>query len=1437
MYQKGKAKGIIKMSLFLILVLLVYPASAERGTRELELKSVEATTVKTVSRNKGASGAVSTHGKIMTTSEVKKRSTEPTEIKNIYIVIFKEAPVASYKGNIPWLKATSIRVTGAKKLDIKSVVCRAYIDYLDKKQNNFIKKMNQTVKRSPKVVKKYKIATNGLAVNLTSKEAQVVAKLPEVKRVVPDWIEKAQTDVGPKWIGAEAIWDGSATGVSTKGEGVIVGVIDTGINMDHPSFADMGGDGYDHTNPKGSGIYTGWCDSDDLNYDPSLPCNDKLIGVWSGDEDSPEDANGHGTHTASTAAGNVVNYATINAPTTSLTLEEPISGVAPHANVIAYNIEAEPGSGSAWGSVIIAATEQAITDGVDVINYSFGGGGGDPWVFAGHWFNVREAGIFVATSAGNMGPDPDTIGSPANAPWLMSVAASSHNRKLGNALIDLSGGATSLDDIEGEGVTGSLADNSSIVYAGDIDPDNCGCDGDYALGTFDGEIVVCDYHSSGHEYIGRVNKSINLADAGAGGFILINNSEWKSALMVDSYAIPGMCIPFDAGENLKTWLASGADHTGAIRGVLEESAPGDIMAGFSSRGPNGPVPDVIKPDVTAPGRRIVAAVNTTDQSDSPEFDVYQGTSMSSPHAAGAAALMCALYPNWTPAEVQSVLMSTALNTTLKEDAATSADPFDVGAGRIDLNLAANAGLALDETPENLWNSNPLTGGDPTALNLASLCNNNCVGECSWTRVVRNTLDQSVTWTASVDAPSGVTLDVSPSSFTIGTDETQEIVIAVDVAGMPVNEWIFGSVMFSADGGAASDAHFPVAVLPSSGNLPDSMTIETRRNAGSQTLKDLEAIEISEMTVEVDGLAEATLDNRDLSKDQTNDDPFDNLNDGTVFYIVVNVPNGAKRLVAEITASESPDIDLFVGTGNTPGAGTLDCYSATGSWKEYCNINDPAPGDWWILVQNWAASDTPPDAVTLAYAVVKNKNNKNMAVAGPDSVSAGEIFDLSVLWNESKMAAGDHWYGFFSIGTDSDNPGNVGSVNVNLIRHDDDDVVKTVDSTTAFPGDTLTYQITIKPNVTNEDLLYTLTDAIPDGLTYIEGTATATVGAVDVSGNILTWSGVMPTMVGVEGGYVMTTSDNDPLCDTGFGGYINLEDCGISSQSGISGDTKAYTAFDSGDPIAYFGHDYTGMGFTDDGFAIFDADNNYGGYPWTPQSIPDSDLPNNVLAAFWHDFEIFYDAANNHGVSLATSTDGAIIVEYDDIQLYGGSAPIMDFEIVVWRDVDDTPGYYEITYAFDNINSIPGPATIGVEDAGGADGVALINNGDASGTISDGFMVCFDYHGPDMDPVVIEYQATVDSGVSGILANDVTHNTDNPGSEEAHAIVEVEVEGGIPCDLDGDGDVDRDDRNIFKSVLGKCEGDDGFLPQADYDGDGCITSSDYREWRECYKANK
>jgi uncharacterized repeat protein (TIGR01451 family) len=592
--------------------------------------------------------------------------------------------------------------------------------------------------------------------------------------------------------------------------------------------------------------------------------------------------------------------------------------------------------------------------------------------------------------------------------------------------------------------------------------------------------------------------------------------------------------------------------------------------------------------------------------------------------------------------------------------------------------------------------------------------------------------------------------------------------------LPSDEWAFAQVALSEDAGAAPDAHFPVAVLPTTGALPNVVEINTRRNAGSQLAKDLTAIEITALTVNAYGLVPGTLTSESLMEDSNNDDPYDDLTDG-VFYVTESVPAGSKRLLAEIIASTAPDIDLFLGHDDNgdgmPQEGEELCRSTTPSWNEYCELTDYPEGIYWVLVQNWSGSADQPDDVVLATAVVPGVDSGNMTVEGPTNVPALEPFDVRLYWDIPTLAAGERWYGAFDLGSDADNPGNIGTVNVNLIRHEDD-VVKTVNMTKAMPGETLTFEITIQPNVTPEDLTYTVEDTIPAGLTYVEGSATG--GATVVDG-VLTWSGTMPTPVGATGNYVVSTSATDPLCDTGFGGYINLEDYGILTQAAITGDTVAFTAFSSGDPFNYWGDEYTGMSFTDDGFAIFDPVSNYGGTPWVPQAIPNSDVPNNVLAVFWHDFEIFYDAGLNHGVSLATAgaPGGWVIVEYDDIQLWGGSPSIMDFEIIVSRAVNDAPGAYEIVYAYDNISSVPVPATIGVEDATGANAVSLVSQGDAAGVISNGFMVCFDLVGA-MDPVVITYQATVDADASGILTNNVVHNTDNPGSQEASTSVDVEV---------------------------------------------------------------
>jgi hypothetical protein len=475
--------------------------------------------------------------------------------------------------------------------------------------------------------------------------------------------------------------------------------------------------------------------------------------------------------------------------------------------------------------------------------------------------------------------------------------------------------------------------------------------------------------------------------------------------MVDSYAIPGLGIPYDKGEELKTWLASGSGHMASIRGYEVEPARGDIMAGFSSRGPNGPLPDVIKPDVTAPGRRTVAAIATSNSADPPEFDVYQGTSMSSPHAAGAAALLRALYPDWSPAEIQSALMSTALDSgILKEDALTEADPFDMGAGRIDLSTAATAGLVLDEAPANLWAANPSEGGDPSALNLASMGKDECVGSCSWTRTVENVLSTPGTWSAATTAEAGMSLTVSPASFTLNPGEMQEIVVTANLTGVPEGEWRFGRVYLTEDGGLAPDTHFPVAAAFSPGSLPDEVNIVTRRNAGSLLATGLQAIEITDLTVTVHGLDKGQVTEERLVSDPTDDDPydggFDPLVDGT-FFVNIDVPAGTKHLIAETIFSESSDLDLFVGSGDAPSAASQLCSSTSPAATEYCELTDPVAGTYWVLVQNWSSENGPAlpgQLSTLVTAVVHEADSGNMWVEGPSSVPPAQFFDIRVYWD-------------------------------------------------------------------------------------------------------------------------------------------------------------------------------------------------------------------------------------------------------------------------------------------------------------------------------------------------------------------------------------------------------------------------------------------------------
>ena len=1236
---------------------------------------------------------------------------------------------------------------------------------------------------TPKVLGSYTHAINGITVKLTRSQAQRVARIDGVGAVQVDFTRKLTTDVGPEWIGAPSIWDGSnvPAGVAgSKGEGIVVGILDTGLNPANPSFADVGGDGYDHDNPRGDGNYVGVCATD-----PGWGCNDKVIGYWNFSGTDTYDDDGHGSHTAGTSAGNQVEATVYAARGTAneFSVTRTIKGVAPHANIIGYDVC--DGAGC-QGASIVAAIDQAIIDGVDVINYSIGASSpSNPWSDpdAVGFLNARAAGIYVATSAGNDGPGAATLGSPADVPWITSVGATTHNRTYISSVIDIAGSDdSSLPDIAGKGLSGPTDGSYPLVYAGAEPYNNALCELEkFATGTdLSGKIIICDRGATG-----RVQKGEVVASFGAEGMVLANDQASGTSLNGDAHALPAAHITYADGVTLKNFVAAHPGVQAALSGAVINlgDANGDIMAAFSSRGPNRAV-SAIGPSVSAPGVDILAAAGTDNDT---EWEFISGTSMASPHTAGAFALLKAVQPDWTPAQAQSALMTTSERNITDNDG-TAADWFDMGSGRIELRRAAKAGLVLDETLADYQGANPDVGGDVRTLNMASMADNECLQTCEWTRTFEGTATGVGAWDVSVENLSpGVTLSVDKNTIDVTEGGSVDVSVTATLdAGVSTSKWLFGTLVLTPSGNqAAPAAHLPVGVLPSAGVLPQSIDITTRRDAGSQVEKDLEAIAITDLQIDPSGLVPEESTSLSIVEDSTNTDPFDG--NGTA-VTEVEVPAGATSFIAKLADPTAPDFDLYVGTGAVTEANVV-ATSAAGGSNESVEIANPDAGTYWVLVQNWEASTAGgTDTTDLVTAVVAGDQG-NLRAEGPSGpLPAATPFDIRTFWDEAAMEAGQTWHGTLTLGSSSSSPGDIGVVPVTIHRVDDD-VTKTADVTEAAPGDVITYTVDIAPNVSREDLTYTVNDTLPAGTTYVEGSAT---DGATVSNGVVTWTGALESTYGQEGNYTITTSAQDPSCETPFGpGYLNLADLAIDPADNIVGDTVTFSAFTTG-TFGFYGKSYRGLTFSDDGFLVYDGATNYAGEPWFAQSVPDAAAPNNVAAMLWQDMEFRYDAATGAGVTLA-STDAndddridagdVAIVEYDQMRYFGnssGSRGQLDMQVFA------TAGSNDLVFAYDNItggtllggDANVGNVTIGTENATASQGAALVNNGDANGVLTDGLNVCASYSEPEGASASFTYQVTVDNDVHDRqrLVNKAVHTTDDPGAKPATASQTVVVKG-------------------------------------------------------------
>lgn len=744
--------------------------------------------------------------------------------RSTYLVALRDAPLAARVAErVGAVGPAAQRQRAAMRAEFESPASRRDLQALDAARAGVLDAAQRRIGRTLAPRQVFRYAGNGMALELDAAEAARIAALPGVVSVRRERVLHVATDAGPQWIGADALWSGQAAGVAaTKGEGVVIGIVDTGINPGHPSFAATGGDGFTIANPRGH--FYGLCASGQAH------CNAKLIGIYDFTNEGTfgVDSSGHGSHVSGIAAGDPIADA-LQGHTVSLARN--VSGVAPHANLIMYKgCESKPidasSDGSCAESALVAAIDQAVADQVDVINFSIGGGNYDPYALLADpssdvaaLFHAREAGVVVAAAAGNEGPGAKSLDEPGNAPWVIGVANASHNRRFVNSIGAFSGAPNPPAALAGQGYTAGYGP-ARIVYAGNYGNALCGtgntqgvsptgASNPFAPNAFHGEIVICD-----RGIYARVEKGYNVKAAGAGGYILANANSDGESIVSDDHYLPAVHLGYTEGAQLKGWLAAGGTPTGTISGVIAALDPsyGDILDATSSRGPYGFTGGLLKPDVTAPGDNILSAALSGSG-----LALLSGTSMASPHVAGAAALVIADHQDWSPAQVESALLGTALAGSVREqDASTPAPPNDAGSGRVQPALAARAGLYLPLSPSDFFAgsgsvSHPTSHGDLARLNRVGIESENCLSQCAFARTVAD-MSGGGSWQVTATATTGAVLTVTPSQFALAAGASQALSIALDVSDPRLpGTWVNGRIVLHKTGGGREASDFALTL--------------------------------------------------------------------------------------------------------------------------------------------------------------------------------------------------------------------------------------------------------------------------------------------------------------------------------------------------------------------------------------------------------------------------------------------------------------------------------------------------------------------------------------------------------------------------------------------------------------------------------------------------
>ena len=790
-------------------------------------------------------GSKSASGQIAQSDPALLKRTDPAVVPVMVKLDYDSA--SAYRGDIKGLPATSPQVTG-RALSKSDPAVAKYLQHTDAANAEASAAIRKVVP-SAEVTGTYSVVYGGLSLQVPANQAKALLAVPGVAAVQADTLNHpdaraedttvaaASASVAAataatvgndatKFVGATKVWP-SLGGQRLAGRGVIVGVLDSGIWPEHPMLADGGY--LPKPGPSGKTWGCQFGDGTDAKLGAAFTCNNKLIGAYAFTDTylanngsapgefcdtgltstahpygtcSARDADGHGTHTSTTAAGDPV------AGTPLLGVDRgAISGVAPGASVIMYRMCLNLGC---YDSDSVRAVNQAITDGVNVINYSISGGA-NPYTNAVElaFLDAYAAGVSVSASAGNSGPTAATA--DHGGPWVTTVGASTFDRAyLSTLTLTSTDGATftQVGTTLTQGVT-----NAPVIKATDV-PGYTGtknCLKPFIAGSLTGQVVVCERGGGGG---GRVEKGYFASLGGAAGMILYNPTLQDTES--DNHFLPAIHL-----ENAQV-LAYLAAHTGVTAtwaAGAKAAVQGDVMATFSSRGPVGT--DFLKPDITAPGVQILAG-NTPAPIDipaGPTGQLYQaiaGTSMSSPHSAGVSALVKAAHPTWTPGQIKSALMTSSVQSVVNVDGSATT-PFDRGAGSIRADRAVSPSLTFDVSAADYVTSTT-DQLDRVDLNLPSIDANPLPGVLKTARTAKNVSARTASFTVSATTAAGLSVTVTPTTFTLAPNARQKLSISLDGTNMADQAQAFAQITIKPSDRAMTPVVLPVAAVRAAGKI-------------------------------------------------------------------------------------------------------------------------------------------------------------------------------------------------------------------------------------------------------------------------------------------------------------------------------------------------------------------------------------------------------------------------------------------------------------------------------------------------------------------------------------------------------------------------------------------------------------------------------------------